>query len=214
MNGENNLTSPIYSIGPETVDTIVASTWDAVIGKVSNGHPLSSEKTLCFLFAITLYEKIGSSLIVDFENQCYDDLEGESKYLDLLFYTDDSFKVAVEFKLPRKSKAGASNQPQTRQAIYRDIARLKYLKANSIKAGACYFLMATNEHAYLNNGNYRNHVDFKVHHGHRVSADNQLEVTEISLTGASFEFSWRNTKNVGKKHECSGLYSWLNPIKL
>lgn len=142
-------------INAGNVDTIVHSTWDSVIAKITNGHLLSSEKSLCFLFAMTLYEKIGSSLIVDFENQCYDDLEGESKYLDLLFYTDPSFKVAMEFKLPRKSKSGASNQPQTRQAIYRDIARLKYLKNNSIKAGACYFLLAINEHAYLNNGKYR-----------------------------------------------------------
>src|ERR1035437_3493795 len=83
-------------ITSETVEDIVAGAWNAVIEKVNNGHLLSSEKTLFFLFAMTLFEKVGSTLVVDFENQCYDDLEGDSKYLDLLFYTDTSFKVAVE----------------------------------------------------------------------------------------------------------------------
>lgn len=202
-------------ISAETIDAIVLSTWDAVIEKISNGHPLTSEKTLCFLFAMTLFEKIGSTLMVDFENQCYDGLAGDSKYLDLLFYTDDSFKVAIEFKLPRKSKSGASNQPQTRQAIYRDIARLKYLRSNSIKAGACYFLMATNEHAYLNNGKYRNHIDLQVHHGHEVQANNTLTACGLSLTGTKFEFSWRNAKKLtGGKYVCDGSYAWLRPIKV
>ena len=203
------------SISAKTVDDIVSSAWDAVIEKINNGHPISSEKTLCFLFAMALFEKIGSALVIDFENQCYDMLEGESKYLDLLFYTDTSFKVAVEFKLPRKSQSGGSNQPQTRQAIYRDIARLKYLKGNSIKAGACYFLMAINEHAYLNKGKYRNHVDLQVHHGHEVVANNALIASGLSLTGAEFKFNWRMVKKIPDgKYICDGSYAWLSPIKV
>jgi hypothetical protein len=203
------------SITVETVDNIVSDAWKAVIEKINSGHLLSSEKTLCYLFAMTLFEKVGSMLVVDFENQCYDALEGDSKYLDLLFYTDTTFKVAVEFKLPRKSNSGASNQPQTRQAIYRDIARLHYLKNNSIKAGACYFLMAVNEHAYLNKGKYRNHVDLQVHHEHKVSADNILAASGVSLAGAEFEFNWQKIKKLPDgKHVCDGAYAWLNPIKV
>ena len=203
------------SIRAETVDDIVSGAWNAVIKKANNGHPLSSEKTLCFLFAMALSEKVGPTLVVDFENQCYDSLEGNSKYLDLLFYTNISFKVAVKFKFPRRSLSGASNQPQTRQAIYRDIARLYYLKDHSVKAGACYFLMMLNEHAYLNKGNYRINAGLQVHHGHKVIASNALTASGLSLAGVEFEFKWRMTKQSGNgKHVCDGSYAWLDPIKV
>jgi hypothetical protein len=94
-------------ISAETIDGIVQACWSAVIEKVNKGHPLSSEKTLCFLFAMALSKVVGSDLVIDFENQCYEGLAGDSKYLDLLFYTSPNFKVAVEFKLPRSS---ASNE--------------------------------------------------------------------------------------------------------
>lgn len=204
----------LTTINTETIDGVVSSCWNAVIKKINNGHPLSSEKTLCFLFAMALFETVGSDLVVDFENQCYDELEGDSKYLDLLFYTSALFKVAIEFKLPRKSNFGGSNQPQTRQAIYRDIARLNHLKNNSIKAGACYFLMAINESAYLNKGQYRNHIDLQVHHGHKVLANNVLVASGLPLMGAEFEFIWQSIKPQVSKYVCDGKYSWLSPIKV
>lgn len=202
------------TINAKTIDNLVSSCWDTVIGKINNGHPLSSEKTLCFLFAIALFEKVGSDIVIDFENQCYEALEGESKYLDLLFYTDHSFKVAIEFKLPRRSKSGGSNQPQTREAIYRDLARLNYLKSHSIKASACYFLMAANENAYLNHGKYKKHTDLQVHHGHKVSANNVLVASGLSLKEAAFEFNWRSIKHQKNKYVCDGPYAWLNPIRI
>ena len=203
------------SISAENSDELVSSTWDVVINKVTAGHPLSSEKTLCFLFAMSLFEKIGPTLVLDFENQCYDDLEGESKYLDLLFYTDPSYKVAIEFKLPKSSSSGASNQPQTRQAIYRDIARLNYLKSNSIRAGASYFLMAANERAYLNKGNYQNHVDLLVHHEHKVPPTNSISASGLSLAGAAFQFFWLNAvRGKDGKYFTNDAYSWLKPIKV
>lgn len=186
------------AINAETIDALISRTWQTVIEKSLNGYPLSSEKSLCFLFAMTLFEEIGSALVIDFENQCYEELEGESKYLDLLFYTDNAFKVAIEFKFPRSSQSGASNQPQTRQSIYRDIARLSHLKRHSIKAGACYFLMATNESAYLNQGKYKNHLDLLVHHGHKVFIDNTIIATELPLTGTEFEFNWKSIKKTSK----------------
>jgi hypothetical protein len=204
----------LKEIDGSNIDSLIECTWNDVIEKVTNGHPLSSEKTLCFIFAMCLHERVGSNLIVDFENQCYETLEGESKYLDLLFYTKETFKVAIEFKLPKKSKGGASNQPQTRRSIYRDIARLKYLRMNSIKASACYFLMAINEHAYLNNGKYRNHIELKTHHEHSVLASNVLVAAGLSLSGIEFKFSWRGITQEKGKNLCASGYAWLNPIKV
>jgi hypothetical protein len=202
-------------ISAENIDHLVSETWQTVIKKVANGHPLSSEKTLCFLFAMCLFEKVGPTLILDFENQCYGDLDGESKYLDLLFYTDSSFKVAIEFKLPKKSKSGASNQPQTREMVYRDIARLLYLKNNLFGVGACFFLMAVNEHAYLNKGSYKTHVDLKIHHGHKIVPENNMVASGLSLSGAQLEFIWLNAEErFGGRYFCGGTYAWLKPIKV
>lgn len=203
------------SINTATVDDIVHKAWNNVIKKIENGHPLSSEKNLIFLFAIALFEIVGSSVIVDFESQCYDDLDGESKYLDLLFYNDNAFKVAVEFKLPKRSKNGGSNQTQTRQAIYRDIARLNYLKNDLFVNGACYFLMGVNEDAYLNKGNYIYNVDYQVHHEHYVDSNNMLTVSKLSLTGCDFKFNWKMIKPLlGGKYVRDGQYAWLDPIKV
>lgn len=201
-------------ISAETIDGIVQACWTTVIEKVNKGHPLSSEKTLCFLFAMALSRVVGSDLVIDFENQCYEGLAGDSKYLDLLFYTSPNFKVAVEFKLPRSSTYGGSNQPQTRQNVYRDIARLHYLRHNSIVAGACYFLMAINESAYLNKGQYRSLPELLVHHGHKVHADNTILASGLLLTGAEFEFKWQYMRHQGLKYICDNNYAWLTPMKI
>jgi len=75
--------------------------------------------------------------------------------------------------------------------------------------------MAANERAYLNKGNYRNHVDLLVHHEHKVSNTNSITASGLSLAGAAFQFYWFNTVlgNNGK-YSSKDEYSWLRPIKV
>jgi hypothetical protein len=74
-------------VNENTIDALVNDCWAAVKNKIESGQYLSSEKTLCFLFAMELVLRVGNLLKIDFENQCYENLEGKSKYLDLMFYT-------------------------------------------------------------------------------------------------------------------------------
>jgi hypothetical protein len=201
-------------INQENVDELINDCWETVRNKIESGNPLSSEKTLCFLFAMEISSTVGNSLVIDFENQCYGKLDGKSKYLDLLFYTDESYKVAIEFKLPTKSKSGNSNQTQTRESVYRDLARLKFLKTSFLSPEACYFLMAVNEDSYLNHGSYKKGLDFVTAHHHSINSDNSIIAEGISLTGIECCFNWNNTLNTGKKLTKSGAYAWLAPIRV
>lgn len=180
---------------------------------VEGGHPLSSEKTLCFLFAMEVWKNSNGKVQLDFENQCYGSLQGKSKYLDLLIANQSGYKVAIEFKLPQRSKTGNSNQTQTRLAVYRDLARLNWLKSNSINANACYFLMATNEEPYLNNAKLTEHPDFVTRHNHEVVAGNNLEVEGLSLAGVGCKFNWKGITGSGSNRR-QGRYAWLEPIRV
>ena len=201
-------------INENTIDNLVERCWAEVKTKIEKGHELSSEKTLCFLFAIELLYQVGHKLCIDFENQCFKNLEGESKYLDLLFYTASKFKVAIEFKLPQKTDKGGSNTTQTRSAVYRDLARLNYLKTADISPKACYFLMAANEGSYFNRGQYKKNIEFITAHNHNVSKTNNLVVQGIPMNGMAFSFDWEGIEIRRKKLACSGVYSWLKPIRV
>ena len=192
-------------------DEVVLSSWARVSELAEDGHPLSSEKTLCFLFAMELWKAYDGKLQIDFENQCYRSLPGKSKYLDLLAVTPDKEKkVAFEFKLPQSSTFGNSNQTQTRVAVYRDLARLSWLKKQGFDIG--YFLMATSEDAYLNNEHVRKHPKFLTKHGHMVSIEDGLEVENIPLE-FSCRFSWQGINGNGPYRRI-GRYAWLDPIKI
>lgn len=210
-------------ITSQNIDTIIDHSWQKVKDKVENKNFfLSSEKTLCFLFAMEIYSQVGDSLVIDFENRCYEGLEGESKYLDLLFFTNNSYKIAIEFKLPKKSKKGNgkigySNQTETREAVYRDIARLHWLKKNNIDIKACYFLMAANENPYLNFDGIKDksiNEDFITKQDHIIDSSNILIVKGISMEGISCKFDWVNISKTDQKYKINGKYAWLNPIKI
>lgn len=204
---------PSLELNNQTSDLLVHSSWESVMSLVESGHPLSSEKTLCFLFATEILKSCNFDVQVDFENHCYSSLQGKSKYLDLLISDNYGYKIAIEFKLPQKSINGNSNQTQTRLAVYRDIARLNWLKSNSLRANACYFLMATNEDAYLNNTTVKEFQRFLTRENHRIEAGNDLVVEDIPLSEVEFEFSWKGivSNSVNRK---SGKYAWLTPIKI
>lgn len=200
-------------INENNVDEIIRASWQAVSDMVDNNHPLSSEKTLCFVFAMEIWKRCGESIQFDFERQCYEGLEGKSKYLDLLICTDEGYKVAIEFKLPKSSRNGNSNQTQTRFSIYRDLARLNWLKNNSIKPDACYFLMATNENSYLNNANIKLHPAFITRHEHSIPVGNNLKVEGIPMSDIGCQFQWYG---ISKKtpFKIEKEYAWLEPIKV
>ncbi|MCW8929490.1 MAG: hypothetical protein OQL19_04545 [Gammaproteobacteria bacterium] len=203
-------------IDNSTIDDLITKCWASVKNKVEHGtQPVSSEKTLVFLFAMELVNSVGKNLIIDFENQCYSNISGESKYLDLLFYTNHDFKVAIEFKFP----VGTPDQKDTRKKIYRDIGRLKYLKDEE-DMKACYFVMATNIDSYLNNGNYQDYIDIETAHNHTITEQNDIEVDGIPLYGVKATFSWDNIKTKKfktsgrEKYVRDGKYAWLQPIKI
>ncbi len=204
------------NIDNNSVNTLITQCWESVKNKVENGNqPVSSEKTLVFLFAMELFRKVGENLIIDFENQCYANISGKSKYLDLLFYTDKNIKIAIEFKFP----TGTPDQKDTRKKIYRDIGRLNYLKSET-EIKNCYFLMATNIDSYLNNGTYKDYIDMETAHNHIINKSNNIEVDGIPLSGIDVKFEWDNIKikknktNKNVKFIRSGKYAWLKPIKV
>lgn len=201
----------IIGIDETNVDEVVRDSWTKVKELVEGGHPLSSEKTLCFLFAMEMWRYCDGRIQMDFENYCYQDLPGKSKYLDLFVRTSNDFKVAFEFKLPQKSKTGNSNQTANRAAVYRDLARLKWLKNNSINVNAAYFLMATNENAYVNNTNVGENPHFLTRHGHKLFHGHQLEVDGLTLENIDCQFCWSGIDE-RKPARATGKYAWLEPI--
>ncbi|PKQ60177.1 hypothetical protein BZG01_21230 [Labilibaculum manganireducens] len=195
----------------EKIDEIICTIWENVQERIEKGYSISSEKALCFLFSMELIKKTGFDIEIDFENQCYNDLQGSSRYLDLLVkYTDIS--IAIEFKFPTKSQKGNSNKAEVRKAVYRDLARLEYLKKDNI-ADRCYFLMATNETSYINEGKHRKYVTYKTHEGYEITQDVTVEIDNLKINKQS-SFKWENTRHKGKKHIIVGKYAWLSPIKI
>lgn len=202
----------MVDLNAETVNSVIARCWGKVRTQVEDhGHPLSSEKTLCFLMAMAIRDKCGSHITFDFENQCYKGLPGESKYLDLLISTDKDFKIAIELKLPRKSKSGSSDQKGTREAVYRDLARLSYLRHRS-QVTAAFFLMAVNEDAYLNNINVKKNAEYITRQGHVIHLGNNLKASNLSLGKVECTFEWLGVQMGSRKWCRTGRFAWLKPI--
>lgn len=149
----------------------IEKAWKTVMHKVENeNQPLSSEKTLVFLFMWEL-KKLLPTVYFDFERPLYASLQGSDKFLDLLVYLEESHKVALEFKLPKSTTKGGSNQTQIRENIYKDMFRLNYLVVHQIdQVKEAYFLCATNEKAYLNPRTYSKNPWFKTYHGHELAS--------------------------------------------
>lgn len=166
--------------------------WDSIRKNLSDEQiNMSSEKTLVFLFSIELIRIYGwDNLIIDFEYLAYNELHSSDKYLDLMVYKKDKIekKYALEFKFPKKSSRGNSNQTETRKKVYRDIARLKYLKEqNKIEYG--FFLMLCNEKAYVNSSDRRNN-DYDI--SHNKEGNLLIYKSKYRLNDdISFKFIWK-----------------------
>ncbi|MBV5329310.1 MAG: hypothetical protein JZU65_17095 [Chlorobium sp.] len=192
---------------------LVSKAWTAVIEKIESGHPLSSEKTLCFLFLWEFSKLLENpeKLEFDFEYQAYSDLPGESTFLDLLIYTDEKCKVAIEFKLPHKTRAGGSDKTENRKKIYRDLARLNYLvnnQVNNIQLGI--FLCATDEAPYFNLGKYKKYANLITHDG--FSSQPSFETIDGLTLEFSAPFTWDGICGDLPKKKIVGHYAWLRPL--
>ena len=178
--------------------------------ETSNVILISSEKTLVFKFAMELAKLYKcKGIVIDFEVQLYEEIDGSDKYLDLLVYElkKPNEKYAIEFKAPMKSASGNSNQTDTRKKIYKDIARLAYLKE---KKNICngYFLMITNEKAYFKSSNNR---DNTYDTANEVEANLERFKKDYSLENDyNFQFIWENIN----KNSIKGKFAWLKYIKV
>lgn len=196
----------------DEIDIVINNAWDKVIKKVEDdGYPMSSEKTLVFSFMMELY-KLLPNVKFDFEYQAYNDISGKDKFLDLLIYLEENYKVALEFKLPKSINGNNSNQTETRKNIYRDILRLNYLienKVNNIKKG--YFLCGVNEAAYLNQGTANRYKECQVYDGRVIKVGVPLnieEFNELPQLTKELKFEWTNIKT-GDKNTVAGKFAWL-----
>ena len=109
---------------------------------------------------------------------------------------------------------GNSNQTQNRKNVYRDLARLKYLKDLNENFNACYFSMAVNENAYLNNADVTVEPNFLTRHLHTINNANNLSVFGLSLAGINCQFIWKNIVSQNDGYRCSGKFAWLTPIRV
>ncbi|WP_072679418.1 hypothetical protein [Arcobacter sp. LA11] len=164
---------------------------------------ISSEKTLVFRFSMELSKLYNCrDIFIDFEYQAYTEIETKDKYLDLLVYelANKEKKYAIEFKAPTKSIKGNSNQTETREKIYKDIARLKYLKSHK-NFTACIFFMITDEKPYVNKSENRDNT-YDTSMGHIGNLNKFTE--KYAIENFQFTFNW----------EEKNLYYWLNPITI
>lgn len=192
----------------------------------SGAAQLSSEATYRFSFAWELGRLLSFSpeYRFDFEYLAYGDLDSDDRFLDLLTYTDPQWKVAFEFKLPKASALHGSNTTQARAKMCRDISRLGHLvqnAKNSIRRG--YFLCATDEGSYINQGRKSTNVQYRTHQATTYAAGCVLPAgippngiaRELRFPGHDVRFHWEGVRDSGVSAERlspSGRFAWLAPI--
>ena len=196
----------------ETLSDNIEIAWKNIQKEIedSNNILISSEKTLVFKFAMELTKLYNcKNIAIDFEVKLYEKIDGSDKYLDLLVYllNKPNEKYAIEFKAPMQSASGNSNQTVTRKKIYKDIARLSYLKENEYIFNG-YFLMITNEKPYFNSSSNRNN---RFDTANNVTADLEAFKDDYNLeNNFNFQFCWENIEN----KEVKGKFAWLKHIKV
>lgn len=195
----------------EILCNAICEAWQKVIKNVEQeNHPLSSEKTLVFSFMWEL-KTILPNIKFDFESRVYENIDNTDKYLDLLIYLKEDDKIALEFKLPKSTEKGGSNKTDTRRNIYKDLLRLNYLVTNQINnIKKAYFLCATNERVYLNDGTYEKYPEFKVYKGYKLESGFYYpEFDNLPALSKDLCFSWTNTTCQNNKNVIKGNFAWL-----
>jgi hypothetical protein len=111
----------------------------------------------------------------------------------------DGFKISLEFKFPKSTNKGGSNQKQVRIKSVNDIKRICYLVNNqSVDIGV--FLMVTNESAYSQKGNYRGAKDFLIYQNHSYNIDKEFPIDndspEFLLPNKKICIDWFKVNNL------------------
>ncbi|MGD0178007.1 MAG: hypothetical protein ABSA50_02095 [Candidatus Bathyarchaeia archaeon] len=214
------------NINSETADELIRGVTLKIRQNVESGiSPLSSESTFRFLFAWELgrANEFSPDYRFDFEWNAYSSLDSEDTFLDLLVYTDPTFKVALEFKLPKSSDFHMTNSTQTRAKICRDISRLNYLvrkQLNSIRLG--YFLCATNEGAYLTEGRKTSNIQYKTYNGTAYQPNEMIPKgrppngiqRDLLFPNHIVRFEWEGTESTRNRLQMKGRFAWLTPIRI
>ena len=205
-------------VDKNTIDDIVNSVWTKIKDDVEKKeYTMSSEKTLVFKFMWELAKYVNNNeLQFDFEYIAYDKLDGTDKYLDLLFWTDEKYKIAIEFKFPKKTEEGGSDTAIVRRNIYKDISRLKYLvdnKINEINIG--YFICLTNQSTYFNkDAKLKKYKDLVTYNNYKYEKSTILNYDDIKELPDKLEFNWDNIDEKGSNIIEGGEFAWLKPIKI
>ncbi len=214
-------------ITEKTSDDIVHAVWRAIREDVeSRQAPLSSERTLTFRFAWEIGRELQfqHTYRFDFEWDAYSSLDSEDKFLDLLVYTDPGFKVALEFKLPKRAGRSPSAHTYIRGLICRDISRLSHLvrhRINSVQRG--YFICATDEGAYLSEGRKHVNPQYKTYQGTVYAsgtvipkgAGSNAMTRDLPFPRHEIHFDWEGVEEVGvtvTRLRPNGRFAWLKPI--
>jgi hypothetical protein len=216
-------------ITSDTADDLISRVSESIRSSVESGETaFSSEATFRFLFAWQLGRelKFTETYRFDFEWNAYSELDTEDTFLDLLVYTDPSFKIALEFKLPKSSGPYRTNSTQVRAKICRDISRLSYLVQeghNSVRLA--YFLCATDESSYLTEGRKNTNVQYKTYHQCKYAPGFVVPkgeppngiARELPFPKHEVQFEWLGVKS---KEAISdylgpvGRFAWLKPIRI
>lgn len=209
----------IKEVNEDTINKIVNRVWEKIKDDVEKkGYIMSSEKTLVFKFMWELAKDINNDnkLKFDFEYIAYDKLDGTDKYLDLLFWTDEKYKIAIEFKFPKKIEEGGSDTAIVRRNTYKDISRLKYLvdnKINEINIG--YFICLTNQSTYFNkDAKLKKYKDLVTYNNYKYEKSTILNYDDIKELPDKVEFNWDNIDEKGSNIIERGKFAWLKPIKI
>lgn len=217
-------------INQDTVDDLISTVYERIRGGVESGTvPLSSEHTLRLLFTWELGRALGFSdaYRFDLEVDAYSKPDRDDKFLDLLVYTDPDYKVAIEFKLPKKSSAGSqSAHTWIRAAICRDIARLHDLVHDAelgVRVG--YLICATDEGPYLVEGWKKINLQYKTYNGSVYRPSERLPkgtgsnaiARELVFPCHEVRFEWQGIEDKGvtaQRFVPQGRFAWLKPIKI
>lgn len=191
----------------------IEKTWNNIQIEIEKSDVIliSSEKTLVFKFAMELSKLYNcSNIVIDFEVKVYEKIDSSDKYLDLLVYESEKpdNKYAIEFKAPMKSASGNSNQTKTRKKIYKDIARLSYLKEQNKHISNGYFFMITDEKPYFNASTKRDNT-FNTSNGHSGNLSSFSNDYKLKNT-FNFDFIWENMD----ENSIIGKFAWLKCIKV
>lgn len=217
------------ALGPETWEGTLTAAWRSLRDRVEDTHDLtfSHEHTVQFHFAweVARLLKFSDAFQVRFETHCGKDGHGKPIWLDLLFWTDPAFKVAVEMKAPCKSKKG-SNSAMThgRMSFYQDLDRLWHLvKTRKESIARAMFLAVVNEPGYVVRGRQHVNLCYETYHGVQVAGGLRIPPTpgrngckhEMVMAPRPFTWQWSCETQDGEVRRLPNMsYFWLEPLAI